>query len=142
MKLTIPDFAIDSIEHLSSIIGIAPEFFPELLEEDDWSFVIKMHALLESTISHVLTLTAHNEVLGDIFARLELSNKSVGKLAFLKAYDMVDKHERRLMSELSELRNHLVHRIENITFTFEAYLSSSNHDKTKVLANTFAAYVQ
>ena len=43
------------IVSLSQSIGLAPEFLYDLVdEEDDWSFVVKLHALLELTVNELI----------------------------------------------------------------------------------------
>ena len=42
------------IAELEQRIGVAPGFFDGLVQEDDWSFVIKLHALLEAACTHFL----------------------------------------------------------------------------------------
>lgn len=42
------------ILELESKIGVKSGFFASLLEEDDWSFVIKLHALFEAACTHLL----------------------------------------------------------------------------------------
>jgi len=39
---------------LEKAVGVRAGFFYRLLEEDDWSFVIKLHALFEAVCSHLL----------------------------------------------------------------------------------------
>jgi len=33
------------------------DFYNNLLKEDDWSFVIKLHSLIEASVTHLLTET-------------------------------------------------------------------------------------
>jgi hypothetical protein len=61
----------DSIGRLESDCGLPEGFCVNLLQEDDWSFVIKMHSLLETAVSQLLTNALGRNELADIFAALE-----------------------------------------------------------------------
>lgn len=106
-------------------------FFMNLLKEDDWSFVIKFHAIFETAATFILVKISRNDNLETPFSNLELSNKKTGKLAFLKAYDILDAEERGYISLLSELRNMLVHNIKNVGFNFETYVGGLDSNQRK-----------
>lgn len=109
---------------LEQKLGLNPGFFESLDRDDenDWSFVIKIHALVEAAISHLLTDHLQRPELHDLFSRLDMSNKTTGKAAFVKALGLLDEPERRFISSLSELRNKLVHDVRNVNFDFVAYV--------------------
>ena len=52
-------------------------------DENDWSFVIKLHALVEAAVAHLLTEQLSRPELSDLFAHLDISNKTTGKAAFV-----------------------------------------------------------
>ncbi|HSG21963.1 MAG TPA: hypothetical protein VLA64_03300, partial [Azonexus sp.] len=111
-------FPIDKgIIELEAKIGVRPGFFAALREEDDWSFVIKLHALFEAACTHLLLFHFKEPELSEVFSRLELSNKTTGKIAFLSKLGLIGKENRRLLSTLSELRNSLVHDVRNAEFS-------------------------
>src|SRR3546814_18866509 len=86
------DFKVDAgILELEAKIGVRENFFKDLLGEDDWSFVIKLHALFEAACTHLLLFHFKEPELTDIFARLELSNKATGKIAFLGKLELLGK---------------------------------------------------
>ena len=112
------DFKVDAgIAELEAKIGVRENFFRDLLLEDDWSFVIKLHALFEAACTHLLLFHFKEPELTEIFSRLELSNKTTGKVAFLAKLELLSKENRRLVSKLSELRNSLVHDVRNAEFS-------------------------
>ena len=101
-------------------IGLSETFFHGLFQQgDDWTFVIKTHALLESAITHLLVTDLDRAELAPLLSNLEMSNTRVGKVAFAKALGLLDKDYRRFVRNLSELRNELVHDIRNTAFAFE-----------------------
>jgi hypothetical protein len=100
-----------------------PSGFCELLmSEDDWSFVIKTHALFEAALSQLLSHHLGKPELLDILSRLETSNTSTGKLAIAKALGYLEEEERRLIKSWSELRNALVHDVTNTSFNLKAHI--------------------
>jgi hypothetical protein len=95
----------DSIGRLESDCGLPEGFCVNLLQEDDWSFVIKMHSLLETAVSQLLTNALGRNELADIFAALEMSNTKTGKIAFASALGLLPKQHLDFIRSLSELRN-------------------------------------
>jgi hypothetical protein len=93
-------------------------FLVDLYQEDDWSFVIKGHALIEAAVSQLLTQHVGDTRLSGVFERLDLSNTQTGRLAFVKALDLLSENERRFVAGFSQLRNRLVHIVHNVCFRF------------------------
>ena len=129
----------DLIPHLEAKLGIAPGFFGALDSDDenDWSFIIKLHALVEATVSHLLTEQLHRPELAELFARLDISNKTTGKAAFVELLALLDKPERRFMSSLSELRNKLVHDVRNVGFDLTRHIDNLSKEQRNAFLNNF-----
>src|SRR6218665_1056414 len=93
------DFKVDAgILKLETKIGVRENFFRDLLGGDDWSFVIKLHALFEAACTHLLLFHFKEPELTEVFSRLELSNKATGKIAFLGKLKLLGKNNRRLVA--------------------------------------------
>lgn len=117
----VKDSILGDAEHVLTDLGLPASFMLEIYSgKDDWSFIIKLHALIESVTTYLLTAHFEEDSLRDVFANLELSNKKSGKLAFAKALELLSDDARRFVSCLSEVRNSLVHGIQNITFKLNA----------------------
>ena len=111
-------------------IGVAESFFKDLIDRgDDWSFIVKLHSLLEAALTDLLLKDLERMELEEILANLEMSNSKTGKLAFAKQLKITTKRGRRFIKKLSELRNELVHRIKNTSFSFEYELSKDDGGK-------------
>lgn len=104
----------DSVGRLEGDCGLPEGFCVKLVQEDDWSFVIKMHSLLESAVSRLLTTALGRSELEDIFSALDTSNTKTGKIAFTSALGLLPKQHLDFIRSLSELRNRLVHRVKNV----------------------------
>jgi hypothetical protein len=125
----------DSIRKLEKELRIPEGFIENLLNEDDWSFVIKGHSFIEAAVSYLLVTALDRPNLDEVFSLLELSNKRTGKMAFVKALDVLDADTRRFISAFSELRNKLVHDISQVSFSFPTYVAQMD-------GNQFAEFVK
>jgi hypothetical protein len=135
------DLNVDAgILELEAKIGVRENFFKDLLLEDDWSFVIKLHALFEAACTHLLLFHFKELELTDVFARLELSNKATGKIAFLSRLGLLGKENRRLVAALSEMRNSLVHDVRNAEFSLESMVAEFDSKALKQFALAFSPY--
>jgi hypothetical protein len=130
----------DSLGRLERDCDLPNGFCLTLLNESDWSFVIKLHALLETAVSQLLVNALARKELADVFASLEMSNTKTGKLAFVKALDLLPKAHLDFIRALSELRNQLAHQVKNVGFNITEHFSEerekrSTSDARKKLAD-------
>ena len=134
-----PQALSDLVHLLESELELKSGFFDSLdsEEENDWSFIIKAHALAEAAASHLLTKQFRKPELADLFSRLDMSNKATGKAAFIKAMGLLGEHERRFISALSELRNRLVHDVRNVNFDLLAYVESLSKKEQDIFLRNF-----
>ena len=137
----------DSLGRLEHDSGLPSGFCLALLQENDWSFVIKLHALLETAVSQLLVHALGGEELVDVFSALEMSNTKTGKLAFVKTLGLLPKAHLEFIRALSELRNQLVHRIRNVNFNMNEHFSEerkkrSTADASKNLADKWGFGLQ
>jgi energy-converting hydrogenase A subunit M len=130
------------VRKFESELGLPERFFETIKEEDDWSFVIKLHALIEASITNILKDKFIDQDLVDIFSQMELSNKRTVKMAFIKKMNLLQKEYRNFISKFSELRNLLVHEISNVTFSFKNYIDQLNKNQRKALSNALAVGVR
>ena len=128
------------IVELERKIGAKSGFFEGLLSEDDWSFIIKLHSLFEAACTHLLMFHFAEPDLNEVLSRMELSNKSVGKLVLLRQLGLLSQDHRRLISKLSELRNSLVHDIRQAEFTLSDYVEGLDKKAMRNFAESFSPY--
>jgi hypothetical protein len=121
-------------------IGTKRGFFNELLDADDWSFVIKLHAFFEAVCTHLLLFHFKDPELNEILSRIELSNKKTGKIAFLEKLGLIGTFNRRLIATLSEMRNSLVHDVRNSEFNLNSLVNNLNDGALKNFALSFSPY--
>lgn len=120
----------DSLGRLERDCDLPNGFCLTLLNESDWSFVIKLHALLETAVSQLLVNALARKELADVFASLEMSNTKTGKLAFVKALDLLPKAHLEFIRALSELRNQLAHRVKNVGFNITEHFSEEREERS------------
>ncbi len=116
------------VEMLSALKGRF-DFLLDLLHENDWSFVIKSHALIEAATTEMIIHHLGEERLKGVVERLPLSDTQVGKIAVVKDLALLDDDQRKFVRWFSELRNKLVHRIENVNFTFKDHLKKLDNNQ-------------
>ena len=131
------------LSEFETTINLPEGFYFKLLEDDDWSFIIKLHSLIEAAISYSLSESIkiafskyHPEGkinLTKVFSLLETSNKNYGKLAFLKALDIPHSKYRGFVLHLSQMRNKMIHNVSNVSMTIKEYYSSLETDKEDFL---------
>jgi len=125
---------------LSKRIGLPSDFFKRLLNEDDWSFIIKLHALIEAACTQLLIHHFQEPSLYPILAKLELSNKTIGKIAILKELELLEEYDRKYIYQLSELRNKLVHDISQFSFSIKDMVKNYDDNEIKQFAKINAPY--
>jgi hypothetical protein len=130
----------EAIKILESKLNIRAGFLDALLEEDDWSFVIKSHAVLETVISTLIVDHIGYDCLIEIFSRLELGNKQYGKIAFIKELELLNSDERRFILAFSKLRNLLVHNVSYINFSFDEYVRTLDMNQKEEFISSFGYF--
>jgi hypothetical protein len=136
--MQIPQTQERPIANIENQLGLPTGFLLSLYtHEDDWSFVIKSHAFLEAALTHLLADHLGKDDLVPVFAYLETSNVRTGKLAFVKAFDLLDKGARRFIHTLSELRNDLVHEVSNVNFKFDTHVAGLTDKERKEFIGAF-----
>jgi hypothetical protein len=118
-------------------LGLPKGLYGKLLDEDDWAFVIKIHALLEAAVTHLLTEELGRSELATIFSRLEMGDQTVGKLAFGKALGCLQEKDRAFARELGAIRNKYAHDIHHVGMTLKDYVSALNPDQFKNFRRAF-----
>jgi hypothetical protein len=132
-RMTKKEFGmVEAAAEIEKELGLPNNFLWNLRNEDDWSAIIKLHALLETAVTHLLVRFFGRDELQDVFATMELGNARTGKLVFLGKLNCLEKNHRRFIRKLSEIRNKLVHDIRNVQFSLPEYVNELTPDQYKV----------
>src|SRR3972149_10347388 len=127
------------VHEIEKDLTIPKGFFWSLLKEDDWSFIIKLHSLIEAAVTHLLVKEIARPELENVFSNIELSNLRTGKMVFLKDLGLLKPYH-KYVRVLSEIRNDFVHNISNVTVSFKEYLDNKPDQKKKVLKSIQDVY--
>jgi hypothetical protein len=113
---------LENVASLEKHLGLSDGFFLRLREEDDWSFIIKTHALVETAFTRLL-----EGLVGPSLAKfvntLDLSGGRHSKLELLRLLGDTDSIDVRFVRGLSRIRNRLVHNITHVGFVIADYVS-------------------
>jgi hypothetical protein len=124
------------LESLEIDLGLPRGFCFRLKDEDDWSFVVKLHALIESAASDFITRALGRKELAEIFSRVEMSRPQTGKLAFIRGLNLLPIGHTKFIEKLSQIRNQLAHKIGNAGFTFAEHF---RHERERLSEKQFTA---
>lgn len=116
-------------------LGLPPLFFQKLLEhQDDWAFVLKIHALFEGTLTRLLMERAKRN------PRIKFDERDTFYSRLMLADDngLLEPDNKRFLEELSRLRNKTIHNLDFITLNLRKYVDGLNdrefHRQAKNLA--------
>ena len=129
-----------SAERIESELRLPKGFVFSLLNESDWALVIKLYALIESTMTLSISrslLDSHPDGLLPVIKRLDSGDSRRGKLAFAYLLSLIEDQDKKFIIKLSELRNNLAHGIENIGFTFQDFIALADSNQKVAFVSNF-----
>jgi hypothetical protein len=104
-------------------VGITGAMLKSLQEtDDDWTFIIKIHALIEVALNHMILGHLRYPELSEIIGALGIQGR-VSKLAFVEAFNLLPANGVKFIKLISKVRKTLVHDIKNFDFDLRKYLS-------------------
>jgi hypothetical protein len=112
-----PDDVMRDVEALEAEMGVPEGFFKRLAAENDWSFIVQLHALVESSLAHAILLKLADKRLEEFVTKLNVGNHRAGKLGLAAALELVSKADQEFVMIVSEFRNRLVHDARQATFS-------------------------
>lgn len=125
----------ETISKIEEDLNIPKGFFNQLLREgDDWSFIIKIHSLLEAATAYHLMNEINKNGLNSVLIDLEMNQK----IDFIEALNTFDKKCRKYLKNLSKLRNKIVHDIKMIKFNLKDYVKNQDKNQLKEFVDAFS----
>jgi hypothetical protein len=122
-------YSDETLEELARRLRLRATFLIDLRNDtDDWSFVVKAHAFLESVVCTLLSLHLRKPALEDVLAR---SVEMQTRIEIMKALGITKSEDRKMMRALGNLRNTLVHNARETSFRF------TEHFENKEAKNNF-----
>jgi hypothetical protein len=123
------DGVLTEVEALTEKLELPKKFYERLLREDDWSFVIKLNALVEAACCDALAARLHAPELATCFATLDLGHTKHGKVALLRSLKALTKEQSMVLQLLYELRNKLAHSVSTVDFTFSDHVQAMKKEQ-------------
>lgn len=100
----------------------------EVLGADDWTFVIKMHALVEAALNHLLITHFESPDLNEVVPLVPV-DASLGKLTLIKAFKLLSPEACMFVDALSSLRNKATRDIRHFDFDLRQYVKGLKDKK-------------
>lgn len=110
----------DMPTYLKESVGVPRKLLDAIRKEDDddWTFIIRIHALIEAGLNHMLLVALGRPELRKIISKMPTAS---GKLEFIKALNLMPDGARKFIGVLSTLRNAAVHDITNFDISLRDY---------------------
>src|SRR5205809_76710 len=113
-------------------LGLAHSPLRSLENDDDWTFVIKMYALVEAALNHLLMVRLNDPKLSEIIAKLPTNDQRKGIMAFIKAYRLLPEDSRLFVRLFSDIRNTAVHDAKSFNLDLTKYVAAlEDNEKPK-----------
>lgn len=126
-----------------NVTGSPRGFLSSALSLDEWSFVIKMHAFIETLLGYAIEKCIVQQELRDALGRLDLGGGRISKLSIAESLKIIDKVDISFIKELSKIRNQLAHNSKNLNFTFLNYCEQiSIQEKEQYFKNLVYYYTR
>jgi len=121
-----------TIQDIETELELPNGFTKSFLKLDDWTFVVKGWAYVESILELLVWSKIDHMPLEfrKVISKIDSGNMKTGKLAFAKALELLGPKEWKFLQSFVEFRNLVAHGIGNIQFDFIGFISSQE-DKTK-----------
>ena len=116
---------------LQNSLGVPSNFFVNLARDDDWSFIIKLNAVIEAAFIHLLVSHFADERLREVILALDNGDKSRGRLAFVSALDLIPSECRDFVVQLGRIRNPLAHGIRHVEFNIKKDMDKERRKNLK-----------
>lgn len=115
---------LETVLEVEKYLGLQEGFFHNLQLEDDWSLIIKLNSLIETSCSAMLAESLCKPELMDAFSQLQTGNIKSGKLAFIFTLRLLTNKEIKFIETLAWLRNRLVHNIGSTQLNISEHLAA------------------
>ena len=134
---TIPE----AIKELEREIGLSPGFFERISAEDDWSFVIKLHALIERCVTSLIVRRTEGLGLDGVVKRLRFNDTKTGQLAVARDLQLLSPEYIGFIRAMCEIRNDYVHDVNFLSMPLSKYIEkhSSRADLARRVCRLMAS---
>ena len=113
---------MNGAQEMQRKLGLPENFVFSLVDESDWSLVVKLHSVVDAALEHAIALRCFNnkssapgrndEKVVNLCNRLSFDGR-VSKLAFVRAFALLPESSIRYCVALNRIRNLYAHSIKN-----------------------------
>jgi len=124
--------AYEALEKIGLIATDNMRKLKQIALGDDWSFIIKIIAIAESALNHLLTSQTKDTKFEKIFSKISISSK------LNMAYELgffTSKYEKTFLEYLISLRNKVAHDPDEMDFSFERYFKQMSDSERNDFKN-------
>ena len=125
---------IPIFDEVEKQLGLDTNLILSLQKEDDWSFIIKCHSLIEAVINHSLSRHINNQDFDRHLRSLNLNGRS-GRVELSSNLNILKPELKKFVEAFSEIRNEFVHSIESINSSISSYFDGLNNDQKNHFLN-------
>jgi hypothetical protein len=133
----------EAVRKLEEDLSIRPGFLEELFHESsDWSFVIKVHALLEAALTHLIVEGLGKPELAEVVGHISTGDTRKGRLVIAQKLKLLENPSIAFVRRLSSIRNSFVHDPRNVSLRIEDLINAKPNESEQAwreLARGFAS---
>ncbi|MFA6468216.1 MAG: hypothetical protein WCW35_04900 [Bacteroidota bacterium] len=111
-------------------LGLPEKFIANLNEEDNWGFIIKAHALIETMLTQVLSAKTDKR-LETVFGKMALTGGQASKVKAAESLDLINDVQIELIELFSAIRNKYVHSAKYISMDLQSYFKGIDSNKLR-----------
>ena len=130
-----------SAREICRLFELPDSFLEDLLQGDDWTYIIRLHALLETAITWALEIHLQPHPIGDFLARLNFAGRGSSKLELAEQLGILDQDSRKYVSGINTIRNRLAHNIRHLRFDLARYVEDLSEEHRRQFVSNCCALV-
>jgi len=128
------------IGKIEQTLNLPKGFIEGLMKDDDWSFIIRSHAVIETMITQMLVAKT-SEKLSKTFERMQLSGGPVSKLNIAKDLELIDTNIIEVIRYFSKIRNSFVHSAKNLQASLLEYIKEDGDPEYSTISAKIARLI-
>jgi hypothetical protein len=122
--------ALEELRRREVHLGLPNGLLLRLLESpDDWTFVLRLHALVEAAVEHLIVTGIGKPAITDFIGRLPIAGGRAGKARLGRDLGLFDAADTALIEGLSELRNAYAHEVQMVDVGLVDYFDGLNNER-------------
>ncbi len=115
-------------------LGLPEGFILDLIREgDDWTFLLRLHALVEASLDHLVVAKLDRPVLHDWVVRHTIAGRT-GKRALAALMQAIDADQAAMVDGLSDLRNQFAHGIRLMGVDLAVFIENAEQGERNKIA--------